>query len=157
MSKFYVTHEGLVKLKTEIDQLKKVRRPEIAKRVQTAREHGDLKENAEYHAAKEELQHLQNRINEMEMKLMNAVVIKEEEIPLDKVYILATVNLLNVKTKEKVKYTLVPDTDADWENGKISVNTPIGKGLLGKSAGETAVIQTPAGEMHLKILKISRT
>jgi transcription elongation factor GreA len=156
MSKFYVTHEGLMRLRKEIDHLKKIRRPEIAKRVQVAREHGDLKENAEYHAAKEELQHLQNRINEMEMKMMNAVVIKEEEIPVDKVYILATVELQNVKTKGKVKYTLVPDTDADWENGKISVNTPIGKGLLGKAVGDTAVIQTPAGEMQLKVLKISR-
>ncbi len=156
MAKFYVTHEGLVKLKKEINHLKNVKRPEIAKRVQIAREHGDLKENGEYHAAKEELQHLQSRINEMEMKLMDVVVIKEDEIPIDKVYILATVNLQDIKTKEKLKYTLVPDTDADWENGKISVNTPIGKGLLGKSVGETAVIQTPAGEMHLKITKISR-
>jgi transcription elongation factor GreA len=156
MAKFYITHEGLVKLKKEIDHLKKVKRPEIAKRVQVAREHGDLKENAEYHAAKEELQHLQNRINEMEMKMMHAVVIKEEDIPSDKVYILATVDLQNIKTKEKLKYTLVPDPDADWENGKISVNTPIGKGLLGKAAGEIAVIQTPAGEMQLKVLKISR-
>lgn len=156
MSKFYVTHEGLQKLKEEIRQLKDVKRPEIANRVQVAREHGDLKENAEYHAAKEELQLLQSRINEMEMKVMNAVIVKEDDIPTDKVYILAKVELQNVKTKEKLKYTLVPDNEADWENGKLSVNTPIAKGLLGKGVGEVAKVKIPAGELELKILKISR-
>jgi len=156
MSKFYVTPEGLKKMKEEIKQLKSVKRPEITSRVQVAREHGDLKENAEYHAAKEELQHLQNRINDMEFKLMHAVIVKEEDIPSDKVYILATVNLQNIKTKEKITYTLVPDNEADWETGKISVNTPIGKGLLGKSVGDTAIIQVPNGEMQLKVLKIYR-
>ncbi len=156
MSKVYFTEEGLRKLKGELDHMKKVRRPEIANRVQIAREHGDLKENAEYHAAKEELQFLQSRINEMEMKLMNAVIVKEEDIPADKVYILATVALENARTKEKITYTLVPDSDADWESGKISVNSPIGKGLLGKSVGEIATIQVPAGEMKLKVLKITR-
>lgn len=156
MSKVYFTEEGLRKIKEEIEHLKKVKRPEVAHRVQIAREHGDLKENAEYHAAKEELQLLQNRINEMEMKLMNAVIVKEEDIPADKVYILATVSLQNVKTKEKMTYTLVPDSDADWESGKISVNSPIGKGLLGKAVGEVASIKIPAGEMQLKVLKITR-
>jgi transcription elongation factor GreA len=156
MSKVYFTEEGLRKLKEEIEHLKKVKRPEVAHRVQIAREHGDLRENAEYHAAKEELQLLQNRINEMEMKLMNAVIVKEEDIPADKVYILATVSLQNVKTKEKMTYTLVPDSDADWESGKISVNSPIGKGLLGKTVGEVASIKIPAGEMQLKVLKITR-
>lgn len=157
MSKFYVTPEGLKKMKEQIKHLKSVKRPEITSRVQVAREHGDLKENAEYHAAKEELQHLQNRINDMEFKLMHAVIVKEEDIPADKVYILATVNLQNIKTKEKITYTLVPDNEADWETGKISVNTPIGKGLLGKSVGETATIQVPNGEMQLKVLKIYRS
>jgi transcription elongation factor GreA len=156
MSKFYVTPEGLKKMKEEVKHLKNVKRPEIAHRVQVAREHGDLKENAEYHAAKEELQHMQNRINDMEYKIMHAVIVKEEDIPSDKVYILATVDLQNIKTKEKITYTLVPDNEADWETGKISVNTPIGKGLLGKSVGETAVIKVPNGEQHLKVLKIYR-
>ncbi len=156
MEKVYFTPEGLRKLKEEVDYLKNVKRPEIAERVQVAREHGDLSENAEYHAAKEELQKLQNRINEMEMKMMNAVIINEDDIPKDKVYILATVELENVKTKDRMTYTLVPDTDADWENGKISVKTPIGKGLLGKGIGETATIQIPAGELQLKILNITR-
>lgn len=156
MNKVYFTEEGLRRLREEIDHLKKVKRPEVASRVQVAREHGDLRENAEYHAAKEELQMLQNRINEMEMKIMNAVIVKEEDIPADKVYILATVGLQNVKTKEKMTYTLVPDSDADWESGKISVNSPIGKGLLGKAVGEVASIKIPAGEMQLKILKITR-
>ena len=157
MSKFYVTPEGLKKMKEEIKHLKNVKRPEITSRVQVAREHGDLKENAEYHAAKEELQHLQNRINDMEYKVMHAVIVKEEDIPADKVYILASVDLQNLKTKEKITYTLVPDNEADWEAGKISVNTPIGKGLLGKAAGETAVIQVPSGELKFKILKIYRS
>lgn len=156
MSKHYFTPEGLRKLKEEVEYLKKVKRPEIAQRVQIAREHGDLSENAEYHAAKEELQLLQNRINEMEMRMMNATVIQESDIPQDKVYILATVELENLKTKERVTYTLVPDSEADWENGKISVNTPIGKGLLGKGVGETAVIKVPAGELQFKILQIKR-
>lgn len=156
MSKQYFTPEGLKKLREEVEYLKKVKRPEIANRVQTAREHGDLSENAEYHAAKEELQLLQNRINEMELRIMNATIINEDDIPQDKVYILATVDLENLKTKDKVTYTLVPDSDADWENGKISVNTPIGKGLLGKSVGETAVISVPAGELKLKVLSIKR-
>lgn len=156
MSKQYFTPEGLRKLREEVDHLKKVKRPEIANRVQIAREHGDLSENAEYHAAKEELQLLQNRINEMEMRIMNATIINEDDIPQDKVYILATVELQNMKTKDKITYTLVPDSDADWENGKISVNTPIGKGLLGKGVGEIATITVPAGELKLKVLKISR-
>ena len=156
MSKQYFTPEGLRKLREEVDHLKKVKRPEIANRVQIAREHGDLSENAEYHAAKEELQLLQNRINEMEMRIMNATIINEDDIPQDKVYILATVELQNMKTKDKITYTLVPDSDADWENGKISVNTPIGKGLLGKSVGEIATITVPAGELKLKVLKITR-
>jgi len=156
MSKVYFTEEGLRKLKTEIQHLKQVKRPEVASRVQVAREHGDLKENAEYHAAKEELQMLQNRINDMELKMMNAVIVKEEDIPADKVYILATVKLQDMKTKEKVTYTLVPDSDADWESGKISVSSPIGKGLLGKAVGEVASITIPAGEMQLKVLKITR-
>jgi transcription elongation factor GreA len=156
MSKIYVTHEGLQKLKAEVKRLKNVRRPEVAQRVQVAREHGDLKENAEYHAAKEELQLLQNKINELEYKIMHAVVIREDTIPTDKVYILATVELQDTKTKETITYTLVPDTDADWENGKISVNSPIGKGLLGKSVGEVARIRVPAGELNLKVLKIRR-
>ncbi|MBX7150174.1 transcription elongation factor GreA [bacterium] len=156
MSKVYFTPEGLKKLKEEVTYLENVKRPEIAHRVQVAREHGDLKENAEYHSAKEELQLLQNRINEMKMKIVNAVVVDEESIPTDKVYILATVELQNVKTKDKFSYTLVPDNDADWENGKISVNSPIGKGLLGKGVGEIAKIQIPAGEMQLKVLKIKR-
>jgi transcription elongation factor GreA len=157
MSKFYVTPDGLKKMKEELKHMKSVKRTEIAHRVQVAREHGDLKENAEYHAAKEELQHLQTRINDMEFKIMHAVIVKQEDIPSDKVYILATVNLQNIKTKEKITYTLVPDNEADWETGKISVNTPIGKGLLGKSVGETAVIKVPNGEQHLKILKIYRS
>lgn len=156
MSKQYFTPEGLRKLREEVDHLKKVKRPEIANRVQIAREHGDLSENAEYHAAKEELQLLQNRINEMEMRIMNATIINEDDIPQDKVYILATVELQNMKTKDKITYTLVPDSDADWENGKISVNTPIGKGLLGKGVGEIATITVPAGELKLKVLKITR-
>ncbi len=156
MSKQYFTPEGLRKLREEVEHLKKVKRPEIANRVQIAREHGDLSENAEYHAAKEELQLLQNRINEMEMRIMNATIINEDDIPQDKVYILATVELQNMKTKDKVTYTLVPDSDADWENGKISVNTPIGKGLLGKGVGEIATITVPAGELKLKVLKITR-
>jgi transcription elongation factor GreA len=156
MSKQYFTPEGLRKLREEVDFLKRVKRTEIANRVQVAREHGDLSENAEYHAAKEELQMLQNRINDMEFRLMNATIINEDEIPQDKVYILATVELQNMKTKDKVTYTLVPDSEADWETGKISVNTPIGKGLLGKSVGETATISVPAGELKLKVLKISR-
>ncbi len=156
MSKFYVTREGLQKLKDEIKHLKNVKRPEVAQRVQTAREHGDLKENAEYHAAKEELQHLQNKINDLEFKAMHATIVQENDIPSDRVYILATVDLQDMKTKEKITYSLVPDTDADWENGKISVNSPIGKGLLGKAVGEIARIKIPAGELQLKVLEIRR-
>lgn len=156
MSKFYFTKEGLHKLKEEIKHLKNVKRPEVAHRVQVAREHGDLKENAEYHAAKEELQHLQNKINELEYKMMHATVIHGDDIPSDKVYILATVDLQDLKTKQRITYTLVPDSDADWENGKISVNSPIGKGLLGKAVGDIANIKVPAGELQLKVLEIRR-
>ncbi len=157
MAKFYLTQEGVIKLKDEITHMKNVKRPEIAARVQTAREHGDLKENGEYHAAKEELQILQSRINELELKLMNVVIVKEEEIPTDKVYILATVELQNMKNKQKVTYTLVPDNEADIDLGKISVNTPIAMGLLGKSVGDIAKMKVPAGELEYKILKISRS
>ena len=156
MERIHITEAGLEKLKEEINFLKKTKRVEIAERVQVAREHGDLKENAEYHAAKEELERCQSKINDLEVKLMNVLVINEDDIPTDKVYLLATVKLVDINNNEEMTYTIVPESDADWENNKLSVQSPIAKGLLGKAVGDTAKIEVPAGIMEYKVIEITR-
>jgi len=151
----YMTREGYEKLKSDLDELKTVERQKIARQIAEAREKGDLSENAEYDAAKEAQGLLELKIKQMEEVLANARIINEADLDSSKVVILTTVKLKNLKTKKTVEYTLVSETEADLKTGKISVNSPIGQGLLGKSKGDLADIQTPGGSIQFEILDIS--
>jgi len=152
---FYMTREGLEKLQEEVKHLRTVRRPEIAKAIAEAREKGDLSENAEYHAAKEEQGHLEAKIAEMETKLANARILSESDVDLSKASILSTVEVLNKKVNKKMKFTLVSEAEANLKENKLSVSSPIGKALLGKAVGEIGKAQTPAGVIEFEILKIT--
>ena len=151
----YMTREGYEKLKSDLDELKTVERQKIARQIAEAREKGDLSENAEYDAAKEAQGLLELKIKQMEEVLANARTINEADLDSSKVVILTTVKLKNLKTKKIVEYTLVSETEADLKTGKISVNSPIGQGLLGTSKGDLADIQTPGGSIQFEILDIS--
>jgi transcription elongation factor GreA len=151
----YVTQDTLDQLREELSQLKTSGRAEIARQIADAREKGDLKENAEYDAAKEAQGHHEAKIAQLESAIANARVIEAKDIDTSKVSILSKVKLTNMKTKKSVEYQLVSETEADLKAGKISVTSPIGRGLLGKAKGEVAEIQTPGGIMQFKIEKIS--
>lgn len=151
----YMTREGYEKLKSELDELRSVERQKVARQIAEAREKGDLSENAEYDAAKEAQGLLELKIKQMEEVLASARVVNESDLDSSKVVILTTVKLKNLKTKKDVVYTLVSETEADLKTGRISVNSPIGQGLLGKSVGDVADIQTPGGSIQLEILDIS--
>ncbi len=152
---FYVTKEGMEKLVEELKYLKSVKRPEVARAIAEAREKGDLSENAEYHAAKEEQGHLEAKISEMETQLAGARIMDESKLDISKAGILSTVEVMNLKLKKKMSFTLVSEAEANLKENKISVTSPIGKALLGKAIGEKAKAQTPGGEMEFEILKIS--
>lgn len=155
MSKIsYMTQQGMDKLKAELNELKTDGRRNAAKAIAEAREKGDLSENAEYDAAKDAQGMLEMKISEMEKILSNARVIKQEELDASKVVILSTVRIKQSKTNKEFSYTLVSQAEADLKSGKISVNSPIGKGLLGKKVGEMAVVETPGGKMEFEILDI---
>lgn len=151
-----MTPEGFEKATEELNYLKTKKRMEVADQLATARAHGDLKENAEYDAAKEAKKHLETRIAQLELRLAEATVIDPSTLPSDKAYFGTTLELENVGTGDKIKWTLVAHDEADLENGKISITSPIGKGLLGKALDEVAEIQVPAGIVKFKILKITR-
>lgn len=152
----YFTKEGLEKFRDELERLKSVERPAVSQMIAEAREKGDLSENAEYDAAKNEQGMLELRIARLEETLSNARVIDESQLDTSKVSILSKLKLKNLKNNAVMEYTLVPENEADIKNGKISVNSPIAKGLLGKKAGETVEIKVPAGLMTFKIMGISR-
>ena len=152
----YYTQEGLDRLKDEIKQLESVERPKISQQIAEARDKGDLSENAEYDAAKEAQGMLEARISKLKNKLANARLIDDSEIDSSKVFILSTVKIKNIKNGMEMSYTLVAENEADIKAKKISVDSPIGKGLLGKAVGEIADIQTPAGIMKFEIISISR-
>ncbi|MDP6908339.1 MAG: transcription elongation factor GreA [Flavobacteriales bacterium] len=152
----YLTQEGLDNLKAEVDQLKRVERPKISQQIAEARDKGDLSENAEYDAAKEAQGLLELKISKMEAMLADAVVIDESKLDSDKVLILSKVKLKNKGNGAEMTYTLVPENEADLKTQKISVESPIGKGLLGKKVGETAEIQVPNGTVQFEIVEISR-
>ena len=157
MSKIsYYTKEGLTELRAELEQLEHVERPRISKAIGEAIDQGDLSENAEYHAAKEEQSHLETKIAELKNTIANARLIDESKLDLTKVLALSKVKVKNLKFKKEFEYTLVADAMTDVKAGKISINSPIGKGLLGKKVGEIAQIKIPAGMMELEILNISR-
>lgn len=151
----YMTEEGLAKLKKELDQLIKVERPSISQQIAEARDKGDLSENAEYDAAKEAQGMLEMRIARMEDMVANARVIDESKINISSVQILNKVKIKNTKNNSEVEYQLVSEAEADLKNGKISVDTPIAKGLLGKKVGDVVDINVPSGVMSFEIVEIS--
>ena len=152
----YYTEDGLRNLKAELDQLRDVERPKASQAIAEARDKGDLSENAEYDAAKEAQGLLELKIAKMEALLANARVIDESQLDTSKVLVLSTVKIKNKANNAMMTYTLVAESEADLKTGKISVNSPIGKGLLGKSVGEIAEIKVPNGVLQVEIVEISR-
>lgn len=153
----YYTQEGLDKLKEELNTLKTSGRTAMAKQIAEARDKGDLSENAEYDAAKDAQGLLELKISKLEEVVSNARVLDESTIDISKVSILSKVKIKNKKNGAQMTYTLVSEEEADLKTGKISVKSPIGKGLLGKKVGETTEIQVPAGKIEFEIQEISLT
>ena len=151
-----LTYEGLKKLEDELENLKVVRRKEVSQKIKEAREQGDLSENAEYDAAKDEQRDIEARIEELEKILKNAEVVVEEEADLDKVSIGCSVKILDCEFDEELVFKIVGSTEANSLKGKISNESPVGKALLGKKVGDTVTVETPAGEFSYKVLSIHR-
>lgn len=152
----YFTEEGLKKLHDELNQLKSVERPSISRQIAEARDKGDLSENAEYDAAKDAQGLLELKISKLEELLSTARIIDETKIDTSKVSVLTKVKIRNIANNSEMTYTLVAENEADLKLGKISVTSPIGKGLLGKKPGEVADIEVPSGMIKFEILEISR-
>ena len=152
---FYMSKEGLEKLQEELKYLKFVKRKEIARAISDAREKGDLSENAEYHAAKEEQGHVEAKIAEMETKLSNARIMDDRQMDTSKANILSTIEVLNVRMNKKMTFILVSEAEANLKENKLSVSSPIGKVLLGTSVGAKVKAQTPGGEMEFVVLSIT--
>ncbi len=152
----YLTKEGYENLRAELEELKGKGRTEIAKQIQTAREMGDLSENAEYDAAKDAQGLLEMKISKLETIIANARILDDSGIDDNKAYILSTVKLRNLKNKVEVKYTLVAEQEADLKRGRISVKSPVGKAVLGREVGEIVEIDAPAGKMEFELLEITR-
>ena len=152
----YYTKEGLKKLKDELNHLKDVERPKASNAIAEARDKGDLSENAEYDAAKEAQGMLEMKISKMEDIMANARLIDESQLDLSKVLVLSKVKIKNLNNQMEMNYTLVAESEADLKSGKISVNSPIGKGLLGKKVGEITEISVPNGNLKFEIISINR-
>jgi transcription elongation factor GreA len=151
----YLTKDGLKKLKKELEHLMNVERPAISKQIGEAIEKGDISENAEYDAAKDAQGMLEAKIAELQGKIANARILDESKIKTSKVQILNVVTIKNKKNNATMKYTLVPESEADLKQGKISINTPIAKGLMGKKVGEVVDIKVPSGIIPFEIVEIS--
>jgi len=156
VSDVYLTRDGYEKLVKELEHLKQVKRKQLSKAIAEARAHGDISENAEYDAAKEAQGLNEERIAELESKLGMARILEHENIKSDEVLIGATVGLQDLDTNEVFDYTLVSEMEADFASGKISINSPVAKGLLRHKVGDVVEIEIPAGKLKYKILKISR-
>lgn len=152
----YFTEEGLLKIRAEIEHLSTIERPKISQQISEARDKGDLSENAEYDAAKDAQGLLELRISKLQDSLRNGRIIDESKMDSSKVYLLSTVTIKNTGNNATMKYTIVPEEEADLKQGKISVESPISKGLLGKEVGETADITIPAGIVTFEIIDITR-
>ncbi|NNM23911.1 MAG: transcription elongation factor GreA [Flavobacteriaceae bacterium] len=152
----YYTEEGLKKLRDELNHLKDVERPKASQAIADARDKGDLSENAEYDAAKEAQGMLEMRISKLEETVANARIIDESQLDTSKVLVHSTVKIKNLTNNAEMNYKLVAQSEADLKSGKISVDSPIGKGLLGKEVGEVAEIEVPNGTVKFKIIEISR-
>lgn len=152
MNRVPMTVEGAEALRTELERLKKVERPAVVQAIAEAREHGDLKENAEYHAAREKQGFIEGRIQEIESKLSHAQVIDVKAIePSDKVIFGTTVTIIHMDDDQEVTYKIVGDDEADVKNHKISVNSPIARALIGKEVGDVVVVHTPSGAVEYEI------
>ena len=150
----YFTEEGLQKIKEELDQLKSVERPKVIQQIAEARDKGDLSENAEYDAAKEAQGHLEDRINKLEVLYSNARVVDTSKLDISSVRLLTKVTIKNTANSMEMTYSIVPEAEADLKAKKISISSPIGKGLIGKKVGEIAEIHVPNGIIKFKIVKI---
>ena len=150
----YLTRERLVELEKELRELKTNGRKEIAQKIAEARSHGDLSENAEYDAAKEEQGLFELRISKLEDTVSRARIIDANQFDNDKVHILSTVSILNLKNKKQIEYMLVSPEEADFQAGKISVTSPVGQGLMGAKVGEKVKVKAPAGMLEFEILDI---
>ena len=152
----YYTPEGFQRLKEELEHLENVERPRVSQEIADARDKGDLSENAEYHAAKEEQSLLELKIAKLKQVFSGARIIDESQLDNSKVLVLSKVKIKNTANNMEFNYTLVADSESDLKLGKLSVNSPIGKGLLGNSVGDIAEIQVPNGIMKFEIIEISR-
>jgi transcription elongation factor GreA len=156
MKKNYLSREGYEKLDKELRDLKTRGRKEIAEEIAEARAKGDLSENAEYDAAKEAQGHLEKRIAELENTLATSTILDDKDIDTSKAYLLSTITILNKNVNKQVKYTLVSKDEADFKKGKISVDSPIGKAILGREIGDVISVDVPAGTLELEIKNIER-
>jgi len=157
MSKIsYYSEEGMKNLKKELDQLEHVERPRVSNDIAEARDKGDLSENAEYHAAKEEQSHLEFKIAKLKEVISNARIIDESKLDTSKILIHSKVKLKNTVNNLEFIYTLVADSETNIKEGKLAVNSPIGKGLLGKEVGDVVEIRVPNGILNFEVLEISR-
>ena len=152
-----LTYQGLQKLEEELQNLKVVRRKEVAQKIKEAREQGDLSENAEYDAAKDEQRDIEARIEDIEKILKNAEVVVEEEVELDKISIGCKVKILDVEENEELEYKIVGSTESNSLKGKISNESPVGKALLGAKIGDVVKVETHVGELEYKVLEIQRS
>ena len=152
-----LTYEGLQKLESELHNLKVVKRKEVAQKIKEAREQGDLSQNAEYDAAKDEQRDIEARIDEIEKILKNAEVVVEEEVDLDKISVGCRVKILDMEYDEELDYKIVGSTEANSLKGKISNESPVGKALLGAKVGEVVTVETQAGDLNYKVLEIQRS
>ena len=152
-----LTYAGLKAIEDELENLKVVKRKEVAGKIKEAREQGDLSENAEYDAAKDEQRDIEARIEELEKILKNAEVVVEDEVDLDKINIGCQVKILDIEYSEELDYKIVGSTEANSLDGKISNESPVGRALLGKQIGDVVTVETQAGVMEYKVLDISRS
>lgn len=152
-----LTYEGLQKLEEELQDLKVVKRREIAQKIKEAREQGDLSENAEYDAAKDEQRDIEARIEEIEQILKNAEVVVEDEVDLDKISVGCKVRILDIEYEEELEYKIVGSTEANSLKGKISNESPLGRALLGAAIGDIVKVEAPVGELSYKVLEIQRS
>ena len=152
-----LTYAGLKALEDELENLKVVRRKEVAGKIKEAREQGDLSENAEYDAAKDEQRDIEARIEELEKILKNAEVVVEDEINLDKINVGCTVTVYDVEFEEGIDFKIVGSTEANSLQGKISNESPVGKALIGREVGDSVIVETQSGEIEYKVLKIERS
>ncbi|MCI8490304.1 MAG: transcription elongation factor GreA [Lachnospiraceae bacterium] len=152
-----LTYQGLKKLEDELQNLKVVKRKEVAQKIKEAREQGDLSENAEYDAAKDEQRDIETRIEDIEKILKNAEVVVEEEVELDKISIGCTVHILDCEYNEELEYKIVGSTEANSLKGKISNESPVGRALIGAKVGDTVRVETQVGDLEYKVLEIQRS